>query len=170
MSRAERRLRWLLLSTAWAAACADAGSDGPRDAGGEPAATADAGVTASDDLDAGEPAPTYAPTLAAIHREILRPSCAWIFCHGGDDLLVNLRTPELSYETMVNQPAEGADCRDMGLIRVVPGDPESSLLYVKITEPTCGDRMPLHPDYNGMLAEAEIAQIREWIELGAPAD
>lgn len=97
------------------------------------------------------------------------PSCAWVFCHGGD-LLVNFVTREQAYDTLVGVPAEFNACLGMGLVRVVPGDPDASFLFMKVTDPPCGERMPLLYGYSGMLDPREIAQIREWIALGAPND
>ena len=61
------------------------------------------------------------------------------------------------------------DCRDSGLMRVAPKDPDKSLLLDKIVhaEPRCGCRMPTSPPG---LDEAAIEQVREWIMLGAPND
>jgi hypothetical protein len=57
---------------------------------------------------------------------------------------------------------------------VVPGNPEKSILYQKISpNPVFGDRMPLDPKKKRgtpsmkSLSEDEIKVIREWIEQGA---
>jgi hypothetical protein len=113
---------------------------------------------------------TYAPTYEAVWREILLPSCAWEFCHGGSGLSLDLESKALGYETMVNFPAGGADCKDTGLVHVLPGQPEKSLLYLKITNPPCGKRMPLLYGTTGQLDPREVEQIRSWIERGAPDD
>ncbi|MEW6250939.1 MAG: hypothetical protein AB1716_09850 [Planctomycetota bacterium] len=68
-----------------------------------------------------------------------------------------------AYGDVVNQPSE----LHAGWILVVPGDPETSLLYRKVrdTIPPAGLHMPtLQPP----LSETEIQLIREWIEAGAP--
>jgi len=55
-----------------------------------------------------------------------------------------------------------------GQTYVVPGHPESSLLYLKLTDhPPCGERMPLG---GGALPAAEIEAVRSWIAAGAPDD
>jgi hypothetical protein len=53
-------------------------------------------------------------------------------------------------------------------MRVAPFDPDASLLYLKITTPPCGVRMPAGFAFSGMLPAAQIEQIREWIACGAP--
>lgn len=52
---------------------------------------------------------------------------------------------------------------------VVPGKPNESLLYRKVTDekPPCGARMPL--SLMPLRAE-QLTQIRAWIEKGAPDD
>ena len=114
---------------------------------------------------------TYAPTYDAIWREILLPNCAGEFCHGGSGLFLVLESKAAGYKTLVGFPAGGAECKDTGLLHVLPGQPEKSLLYLKITDPPCGQRMPLiYGTTSGRLDAREVDQIREWIERGAPDD
>ncbi|HEX4337408.1 MAG TPA: hypothetical protein VH062_15940 [Polyangiaceae bacterium] len=113
---------------------------------------------------------TYAPTYAAIYDEVLKPSCAFEFCHGGSGLFMDLETKALGYSTLVNFKAAGVDCQSTGLFHVLPGKPEQSLLYLKITTPPCGKKMPLMYVTSGMLDPREIEQIRQWILRGAPDD
>jgi len=54
------------------------------------------------------------------------------------------------------------------LKRVDPGNPDASLLYLKITNPPCGSKMPLSYGTSGSLDPLQIAQIGAWIEAGAP--
>jgi len=64
-----------------------------------------------------------------------------------------------SYSSLVNVPASGYSA-----VRVVPGDPESSVLYGKINgSNTFGSNMPL----GGSLSAAQIDIIKRWIEQGA---
>jgi mono/diheme cytochrome c family protein len=60
---------------------------------------------------------------------------------------------------------EGFLCRDSGLMRVSPGDPEHSLLYLKLTIPPCGSKMPA-ADF-GEVAPEQLALVRQWIMDGA---
>jgi hypothetical protein len=77
---------------------------------------------------------------------------------------------------LVNQPSRYA----VGYQLVVPGDPESSWLYLKASGLTdgvqcqgtgsCAQRMPPSSSGTTTLGETELAAIRNWIEQGAPAD
>lgn len=163
----------LLLVAMSAGACSESRSDVPSDGGtgsrkdARPAPT----TPAPSAVPSIPPVThTYAPTYEAVWREILLPSCAWEFCHGGSGLSLDLESKALGYETMVNFPAGGADCKDTGLVHVLPGQPEKSLLYLKITNPPCGKRMPLLYGTTGQLDPREVEQIRSWIERGAPDD
>ena len=69
---------------------------------------------------------------------------------------------ETSAENLINQPATSDACD--GRIRVVPGDPDGSMVLSKITgDNLCGPLMPLDGD---MPAE-EIELVRKWIADGA---
>jgi hypothetical protein len=134
-------------------ACSNVGCSG-----GEGAKASDAGAEAG------------AATFTAIYNDILTGSCAQPFCHLGS-LAPTMPLPDqaTAYMQMVNAPAAGANCSGMGLIRVVPGHPETSLLYNKITSqtPECGGAMP---KAGQSLAASDIARIKEWILAGAKND
>lgn len=77
--------------------------------------------------------------------------------------------PGSSHASLVNTPAAGAPCGGKGYTRVVPGNPEASLLVNKLLPtPVCGTRMPqgnvAHFDNN----PGELTRIRSWILAGAP--
>jgi hypothetical protein len=58
-------------------------------------------------------------------------------------------------------------CKDTAMTRVVPTNPDASLLYNKLRtdmDPPCGNRMPP----GGALCSATIEAIRMWIASGAP--
>ncbi|NPA43417.1 MAG: hypothetical protein GXO27_05275 [Chlorobi bacterium] len=64
-----------------------------------------------------------------------------------------------SYSQLVNVPASGYPA-----IRVVPGDPEASVLYKKIDgSGAYGANMPT----GGQLPSTDVQKIRLWIEQGA---
>jgi hypothetical protein len=112
---------------------------------------------------------TYAPTYTAIWEEILAPSCAWLYCHGGDGLHLMLRTKDHGYASLLG-PAEGFYCRGTGLRRIEPGVPDQSLVLLKLLEPPpCGERMPISLVADALSPE-DIEQVRKWIERGAPDD
>jgi hypothetical protein len=113
--------------------------------------------------------PTYAPTFVALFNEVLVPSCGSPFCHGVDGYYT-LASVDSAYASLVGAPATSKDCVSTGLLRVAPGKPEASLLYLKVTSPPCGQRMPLQFGATGYLTSRQIAQMKRWIELGAPFD
>jgi hypothetical protein len=133
------------------------------------------GNEASDDAGAGDGAPeddvvhTHQPTYAAIWTEILEPTCALQYCHGGatDDFLP-MTTKDATYSALVGTTSKGPRCGQSGLKLVDPGNPDGSLLYQKVTTPTCGVRMPA--EYEAYLDSAETGQIRQWILNGAGND
>jgi len=63
---------------------------------------------------------------------------------------------------LIDQPS----VRNPNLILVLPGDPDNSLLYQKVSQdlPPVGFRMPL---FDEPLSDVEIDLIRRWIEQGA---
>jgi hypothetical protein len=132
--------------------------DGGLDGGGGPVAdAADAYVYRS-----------YAPTYDAVWNEVLHFNCATEFCHGGGTAdYLELTSEAVGYSSLVDAMASGPMCAATGLKRVDPFHPETSLMYLKITTPPCGRRMPI--GYTGLpLGQQDIDQIRGWIACGAP--
>jgi hypothetical protein len=111
---------------------------------------------------------TYKPTYTAIFNEILQPTCALVFCHASDGSnFLLMTTKAATYTAMVNVTSRGPKCGQTGLKIVDPGNPGSSLLYQKVTAPTCGVQMP---DGFPPLDMNETEQIRLWIANNAPND
>jgi hypothetical protein len=95
----------------------------------------------------------------------LKPTCAAEFCHL-NPVYFGLGTPELAYRTLVGVPSWGPKCVSLGLSYVEPGDPERSLVYLKVQEPPpCGLFMP--PPGFRALDPRQLEQLREWIARGA---
>ncbi|RMG17677.1 MAG: hypothetical protein D6729_08425 [Deltaproteobacteria bacterium] len=124
--------------------------------------------------DGGDPdgGVTYEPTYESISSNILRGCAASKSCHAADNLIGEVvLDPATAYPTLLNQ-----ETKDLpGWKYVVPGDPDSSYLYLKITGDyvqacaqegvaDCGERMPL----NGELPQAALDAVRDWILAGAP--
>lgn len=120
--------------------------------------------------------PTFvpgSPTFSAIYAEIIQASCGGPSCHSssaGGGLV--MQTKMEAYTALVNAKAmgmnvsaTGANCADVGGVRVVPNDPANSLFVDKIENPTpkCGGHMPP----GGMLSAAQLKQVRDWIMAGA---
>jgi hypothetical protein len=129
---------------------------------------------------AGTPAPLD-PTFTNIVDNIF-PGCAGPTCHssvaGGN--LVLFGDKATVHAALIDTDAMGlnippdptkTNCREtMPLLkRVVAGMPEQSLLYLKVqlmADPPCGARMPT----GGMLPQANVDLIRDWIMAGANND
>jgi predicted CxxxxCH...CXXCH cytochrome family protein len=138
----------------------DAGSDtgngdatldaGDEDVGGEDAGRdGDAGGDADDDAESVG----YGEIWQALDDA---HTCSNGYCHGGAPNIIG-------YDALVNQ---ASDCD--GSPRVVPGDPEGSLLWRKIApeiaaEDVCGDKMAP----NDPVDQELVDQVYEWIAAGA---
>ncbi|MET0389301.1 MAG: hypothetical protein ABW321_25230 [Polyangiales bacterium] len=126
---------------------------------------------------AGAEAEKGSPRFSAIYRDIfVAKGCTGSAqCHQGPAGGLSLGSQRGAYDRLVDKPAMGMNltlmpphCADSGLKRVVPGDPENSLLVHKITgKQTCGIVMPPNPP---LLEAAEVDQIKAWIMKGAPDD
>lgn len=141
-------------------------SDGPpRDTGGgtwagEAQYTCDSspGIVFSS---LGNPLPEAA-TLSEIQSNIFNRSCAFSGCHAGASPAAgqNLSAGQ-SFSNLVNVPSS----QNAAFIRVIPGDPDNSLLIRKLEGPVpFGSRMPLG---RAPLDDSEIQSIRDWIDAGA---
>ncbi|HEY2154303.1 MAG TPA: hypothetical protein VGH33_01645, partial [Isosphaeraceae bacterium] len=152
-----------------AVAASLAAAPGCSSVGGSAGADGSAQNEASDGGDDAtvDAAPTYAPTFTAIYDEILAPTCAGLFCHGANEFLL-MTSKDVAYKAMVGVISYGPDCADSGLTIVKPGDPDASLLYLKVTMPPCGNRMPAA--YFPPLDTRQTEQVREWIAQGALDD
>jgi hypothetical protein len=110
------------------------------------------------------------PTFAWIYPCVLSRSAAALGCSGchvGAEL-GGLSLPDIdtAYTTLTTGAPDAASmCAGHGPY-VVPSSPETSLLFLKLSEaPPCGGRMPAAP-----LPDEEIELIRAWIAAGAPRD
>jgi hypothetical protein len=94
-----------------------------------------------------------------IRAEILVPNCTNEFCHDADSPAANLdftRSAEGIAAQLVDVPS--GVCADW--VRVVPGDPERSILLAKLHDPPpCGEQMPV----DGHLSEHDIACLEQWV-------
>ncbi|MEO0323881.1 MAG: hypothetical protein AAF447_13055 [Myxococcota bacterium] len=104
---------------------------------------------------------------------IIAANCAISGCHGSTRTSANLLmdTPDTAHASLVDVEAMGGPCTEdsVARIRVVPGDPEASLLVSKVTEtpPDCGNPMPLAQP---ALSAADQATITAWVAAGAVND
>ena len=115
--------------------------------------------TEADEVDAGPP-----PTLfEQVQTSVFRRHCAAAPCHdmvepGGELSL----TPNEAYGELVNVPA----AQDPGLLRVTPGDPSASYLWIKLGSGPFADGVRM-PSGEPTLPDEDLSLIREWIEAGA---
>jgi hypothetical protein len=95
-------------------------------------------------------------------------NCSGPLCHdtlasGGGFMLGSV---DQLHSSLVGQKASGTDCANSGLDRVVPSNPEASLLYLKINDrQPCGTSMPVPPA--APLPADKIELVRRWIDEGA---
>lgn len=119
---------------------------------------------------------TGKPTWSAIYDEVVvAGGCSGsAMCHGGDVGLdgLSLQTKSSAYAALIdvkamgsNLTSGGTNCKDVDIVRAVPGDPDNSLLVKKLegTQP-CGDSMPP----GGLrLKDEQLKQVRDWVQQGA---
>jgi hypothetical protein len=124
-----------------------------------------AGVAASLTLLAGialvaqSPAPSFSRDVAPI----LQRECAK--CHGEKEqkAKLDLAGPE-AYKSLVNVPSR----EEQEILRVKPGDPEGSYLWLKLEHRTAkGSGMPKGLFFASHLNEKDMTVIRQWILEGA---
>ena len=107
------------------------------------------------------------PTLDQIQTVVFSPTCATSTCHDSVTVAggLNLSDADTSHTALVGPGGTGVPSPVTGLLRVNPGDANTSYLIEKLEQvtPTAGVRMPfgLPP-----LAPAVITEIRQWITDG----
>jgi hypothetical protein len=101
------------------------------------------------------------PTLASIQDNVFTPICTG--CHAGAGAPQGLQlTAGNSAANLINVHSP----QDSNLVRVIPGDPDHSLLIQKLEgTQTVGQRMPRGGPF---LDQSTINVIRQWITNGAP--
>lgn len=152
--------------------------------GGSTAETASAGVTSSGGTSGGDtsggstgavgPGCDVHVSFAEIEATIFGGCGGYIACHekapygGGLDL-----TAGAAYAALVGVPSSIAP----GELRVAPGDSAASLLYRKLIDDLAADDSeggPMPKTMTAMmwsrLPDAQIEQVRCWIDEGAPND
>jgi mono/diheme cytochrome c family protein len=140
----------LFASLAFATACSSSST-------GTPATTADDSGAAS------------TVTFTKVYTDIISPIC--VVCHNPAGVGVSVGKLDMSSQAtavsnLVGVAAAGVGCSGMGT-RVVAGNAGSSILYQKVTAPTCGSQMPL----NGTpLTPDQADEIKAWINAGATND
>lgn len=113
---------------------------------------------------------TPAPTLTQLQSSVFAGSCAISGCHGsGSSPAGNLKLsdPATSHASLVNQ--EGTVVNEDGKVwlRVVPGQPENSLLY-RVLQGKVGTVRQMPPGV--ALSADKVEAVRAWIAAGAKND
>lgn len=110
--------------------------------------------------------------FAYLHEKVFRPTCANSGCHDGtfEPAFLGISS---SYNSLVNHPGISNDLEGTYEHRVVPGDPENSLLWARMTInlPNSSGVMPLtvEPDSDWPDQQAYYRSlIYDWIASGAP--
>ena len=108
-------------------------------------------------------------TTSQVQASIIAPKCsAFAGCHGSQATQASLDmsvSAEALEARLIDVRSTTALCR--GRTFVKRGDPDQSLLFVKLTTTAtlCGDRMPQGSE----LSAPEKAMMRQWlVDLGAP--
>lgn len=108
---------------------------------------------------------TQVETFARIQADILEPKCG-ASCHGAEARQggLSIEGPE-AYDALFDAECDNEQARVEGLVRVAPGNPEQSFLWIKLTDASgFGDPMPPF----GALEDGELERIANWIAQGAP--
>jgi hypothetical protein len=118
------------------------------------------GSSSQDAGDAGEPLPKV--TFTEVYAKVLT-SCT--SCHAGfigqiDGL--DMSTQATAYKNMV-----GVTASRCGGKLVVPKNAATSVLYEKVTKPSCGSLMPQNAP---PLSQAQLDLVKNWIDEGALND
>jgi hypothetical protein len=93
------------------------------------------------------PAPN---SFTEVYRTIIAPTCTNDYCHyngvGIRYSALDMSSQVYAYQSLVGQPCMGPSCSEMGT-RVIPGQPDQSILYLKVSQamPPCGSQMPADP-------------------------
>lgn len=118
-----------------------------------------------------EPTPAEKATFDRIQDEVFSRSCASESCHSSAGKAGNLVLEDgLAYENLVDVVPAQAAAAERGFFRVLPGDPDRSLLCHKV-EDGLPIELGLPMPYGGAALDDGTTEIlRKWIKQGAPRD
>lgn len=113
------------------------------------------GGNGSDNADGGV---VGIPGASCDFEELMQAKCATAGCHGATAPAAGL---DLVTPGIIERYAGKAGAGACGIYEMIDlADPSQSLLYIKVTDQTCGSRMP----YAGPLSQEEQDCILTWIE------
>lgn len=115
------------------------------------------------------PTPDEIATFDRIQSEVFSTSCASESCHSSAGQAANLvLEPGVSYAQLIDVAPSHDAAADLGLRRVLPGDPDGSLLCHKVEDGLAAELGAAMPYGGPALDEYTTGVIRAWIEAGAP--
>jgi hypothetical protein len=98
----------------------------------------------------GSGAPPSANSFTEVYTKTIQPKCSNDFCHNNGSSMrysaLDLSSKVRAYYSLVGQPCLAPPCAER--MRVVPGHPESSMMYLNIVDQLppgttrCGSQMP----------------------------
>lgn len=99
-----------------------------------------------------------------LHEAIIRPNCATVSCHTGENATAGLRLQETdqAYANLTGLPCGSAEAGEQSFVS--PGAPEFS----RLTELLRGSNITMPPDR--LLSIQDVELVEEWIAGGAPCD
>ena len=111
-------------------------------------------------------------TFARLQSEIFATTCTASGCHVGSSVATsgNLSLAGDAYDNLVNASPTNLNAKQDGLRRVVPGKPDSSLLYLKLLSPSrsAHDYGNVMPSGGAPLSAGQVEYVLQWIAAGAP--
>jgi len=127
----------------------------------------------------GDSSSTNQPSNAAgsfpqLQANVLTPSCAVSGCHVGASASSSgnlVLTADVAYDNLVNVSPDNLAAKRDGLKRVVPGKPDSSLLFQTVVLALAahnGEYGNIMPVGNQAIPQGQVDFLRKWIEAGAP--
>ena len=118
--------------------------------------------------DPNEGCDTVEATFSSIQTQVFSKNCTTSECHGKEQKgNMDLRKSE-AYDQLINVTPEDNDASEYK--RIVPGDPDSSFLYLKITGQQANNEGVDMPKKGDKLCDAKIEAIKQWILNGANND
>ena len=109
--------------------------------------------------------------LSALQAQVFTPNCTFSSCHSSGGVAGSLvLEPGKSFANLVNHGSAQTEAAQEKMLRVSPGNPDHSLLLLKLR----GDldaRYGRHmPDTGQQLDPGDLDAIAGWIRLGAQDD
>ena len=111
------------------------------------------------------------PTFERIQKQVFDVSCTSSSCHSGVGQAGGLVLDEgKSYSDLMNQTPSNPIAKADGMMRVMAGRPDMSLLYAKLTSNLQSGMGASMPYSAAPLSPSTTDIIKAWIDAGAPQD